>query len=331
MTNKILSIVGPTAVGKTAFAWRVAEYFWDVHQIKCDIISADSRQVYKGLEILSGADIPPDAEWCDEYWQVGQHRLWGVSFLKPTDEWSVAHFRRFVKHICEQSWQAGRLPILVGGTGLYAEWALSDDPQMDSKPDMEIRAKAEVLDLEELQRWVQSEAAVRWSVMNDSDRANPRRLVRVLEQTTTPAATKQVNATSSLVKKRENIDQLVIGITDDMTEIEKRIVIRVEQRWNHGAMAEVDQLLEIVLDQGRLIPAISATGVKQIASYIQGDCDEQAAKTAWVVAERQYAKRQFTWWKKRENVEWTAITEMHWQKLALDKITAWYGSKERVY
>ena len=318
--SKLLTIVGPTATGKTALAWQLAEHLWRTYQQPCDLISADSRQVYQGLEIVSGLDLPRQARQQDDYYVVDQHRLWGVNMLKPTEEWSVAHFNHLVHRVTALSWSEQRLPIIVGGTGLYSELALISDPQLVIAPDLELRTQVDELTLGELQSWVQREAPDRWTALNDSDRANPRRLVRVLEIARHPVTTPVVKTVKNAVR------ELVVGVSLPIEEIEQRIAARVSERWQAGALAEISQLQSLAEESPRL-PALSSTGVKQVLAYLNDQATSDQAQASWVTAERQYAKRQITWWKKRAQVEWFAADHSDWQEQVLSRIDTWYQAE----
>src|SRR5690554_4802076 len=126
--SKILSIVGPTATGKTDFALKAAKKTLQLGKVSSvDIISADSRQVYQGLEIMSGADIPEGfqrkvlSEWSElnTYFEKGSIRLFGISLLQPDTDWSVGQFQEYVQRVLSLDENQPRLVILVGGTGLY--------------------------------------------------------------------------------------------------------------------------------------------------------------------------------------------------------------------
>lgn len=318
--SKLLTIVGPTATGKTAFAWQIAAFFWQHYQQPCDLISADSRQVYQGLEVVSGLDLPQQSHPEGDCFRVDQHRLWGVTMLKPTEEWSVAHFNQLVERVTTESWREHRLPIIVGGTGLYSELSMTTDPQLVIPPDVELRDRAEGLSLVELQVWVQREASSRWAAMNESDRANPRRLVRALEI----ARHKVVSSPVKTVKK--DVSELVIGINAPIEYIEEKIAARVRERWQTGALPEITRLQMLAEDNPHL-PALSSTGVKQVLAYLNDQATTEQAQAAWITSERQYAKRQITWWKKRPQVEWFAVDQANWQALAMSRIDTWYQAE----
>lgn len=319
---KLLSIVGPTACGKTDFALETARSLIDAGLvIGVDIIAADSRQVYQGLEIMSGADVPPDfrlkkmASWPElaEYFEFKQMRIFGISILKPTALWSVSQFQDYALQVCQLSWDEGRLPVIVGGTGLYHAHVLNSDTQLHTQPDPVLRQSLEEKSVLELQTMLQQLDSVALSSMNNSDRHNPRRLVRAIEKAGTP---------KTAPEKKPAVSELMIGLTDSIEAIEERIAHRVHQRLTTGAVQEVEQLLATTEDMK--LPVWSTTGAKVVLAYSTGEIDHGVCEELWSRQERQYAKRQLTWWKKRPPVTWYQVSEADWQSGARRQIESWY-------
>jgi len=282
-----VSIIGPTAVGKTELALQLTKVpFLQKKFTGFDIISADSRQVYRGLEIISGADIPEELD---------HHvKLYGLSMIEPNQEWSLAHFRKFGQQIIHQSWSTHRLPIIVGGTGLYHHHLFSKDPLIDIQPDQEVRQKAALMTTEELQAWLKEINPTHFSQMNHSDQHNPRRLVRAIEI--------GLNGEKSEPPSDTNSENIIIGLTDSLANIQTRIEERVKYRFHHGAIQEVEHLL--ALDPPPTKPALSTTGVAEIVQYLQDQVSEAEIISHWARRELQYAKRQLTWWKKYGHAQW---------------------------
>lgn len=318
--SKLLSIVGPTAVGKTTFALQLAELFQN-----CDLLVADSRQVYQGLEVVSGADIPADftlanMDGWDElsrYFHRGTNRLFGVSLIKPSESWSVSTFQEYALRVCQMSWQEHRLPIVVGGTGLYHAHLLNPDQLLHVKPNLEFRAQAADMSITQLQELLQEKDHARYSGLNNSDRHNPRRLIRAIEQAIEPSP-----AVSLIDDEFSKVSKLTIGLTDAIEAIEDRITQRVCDRISNGAVQEVERLLDAAPD--RQLPVWSATGIKPLIALATGQIDHIECEQLWTRQERQYAKRQLTWWKKQPDVSWYQLSEPNWQARAQAQIEAWY-------
>lgn len=307
MSNSpVIAIVGPTAVGKSAFSVTVAEKVLHTQRVTgVDLISADSRQVYRGLEVLSGVDVLTT--------QL-PITLQGTSFLNPDQEWSVAHFQKYAHELITEAEQANRLPLLVGGTGLYVQQLSTTDPKLHIGPNAEVRERAETMELSELQTWLKEVDHTKWEQMNDSDRANPRRLVRAIEiAVAKPVVSDDVTTAPIAVK--------AIGLDAPFEVIEENILKRVKDRFAHGAVAEVEHLMDFYPNQR--LPAFSATGVMPMVSFMNGLIDAETCMQLWWRQERQYAKRQLTWWKKRDDVVWFDVTEENWQEKAWKVIESW--------
>ncbi len=315
--NHCISVVGPTACGKTDRALAIAGQLVREKKVAgVDVISADSRQVYKGLEILTGADVPEGFEvvtlrhaQCDtpqsnpNYFTNidGSIRIFGISMIDPTAEWSLAHFVNFAREIMQWSWSNNRQPMLVGGTGLYHKHLFSDDVTPQIPQDLTMRRKAENMSVADLQRWLAEIDSARLEQMNDSDRENSRRLLRAIEV----ATWQKKHGSGSLTKSTNSpmlwsqVDNHVELVTAPLELIEKRIKQRVEKRFASGAIQEVKNLLKLKLPASA--PVLTTLGVPEIRSYLNGEISAENCQQLWALHEFQYAKRQMTWWKKTEN------------------------------
>ncbi len=322
--NTLVSILGPTATGKTSFALKLAEQALSI-KIKAgenagkklftgvDLISADSRQIYKGLEILSGADVPDsfktvlsnkaseqntDVLRADvfPYFEHQNIRLHGVSIIDISDEWSVAHFKNFAINIIIDSFANKRLPIIVGGTTLYINHLFNKDNNLYVKPIAEVRSKASQMKIQELQEWLWSINPEKLVQMNNSDVNNSRRLVRAIEiSIEKPELGKVINLPKSM-------NNLKIGLKSGLAEILEKINKRVAQRFDNGAVDEVKKLNIF----SPSISSISSTilGASDINSYLQNEIDQKHCQENWALHEFQYAKRQLVWLKKEKDIFW---------------------------
>jgi tRNA dimethylallyltransferase len=350
--KNILSVVGPTAVGKTGFTLRLAEkiltknsyeLIFNNSQLKIlsdildqdysgvDIISADSRQVYKGLKILTGADLPTGYKLSEKtnqlslekidysYYQKDKIRIHGVAIIEPSQEWSLAHFKTFATKIVKNSWNNNRLPIVVGGTGLYHQNFVSDDDKYFIPPDEKLRLKAKNMSLVQLQNLLKKINIQKYDLMNNSDQNNPRRLIRTIE--ISQSNVKNLN----LTRLPKNFTYKIIYLSDDLENIEKKISERVVERFNNGAVDEVKNLLNVsrkkseqhletsktqdstaIISDG--LPAFTTLGVSEIAQYLSGKITQEECLKLWTLHEFQYAKRQLTWWKKEiDSADWVNI------------------------
>jgi len=326
----LLSIVGSTATGKTDLA------LWLCQQLEgkytgFDLISADSRQVYKGLEIISGTDIPAGFENKGDFFEKAQVQLHGISMLSASAEWSVAQFQDFAQKIVAESWARGRLPIIVGGTGLYHQQLWQSDPQLHVTPNLEVREKAQDLSVVELQAWLRQVSVEAMATMNHSDSLNPRRLVRKIELELArkvelapenaalgkkDSEFENVAALTRLVTSNPAVDEHMVGLSADLAVLEEKIRTRIENRLQQGALSELERLVADYPDSR--LPIYSSTGVKPLLAVLNGELELEQAKELWFLQERSYAKRQITWWKKRTDVKWFSVADADWQQQVLE-------------
>lgn len=291
--DQIISIVGATATGKTAFALDLAKKILSTkHYQQVHLLSADSKQVYRGLENLTGADIPQDFQRNNTLGDYqffsdlsGQIYLHGVSIIQTSEEWSVAHFKHLFNKLTDNLNEASCL-LVVGGTGFYQQQILSAAASINIPPDQALRKQLAKLTVVELQAKLAKKNAAKLKSMNNSDRHNPRRLIRAIEIAA---------ADTNLIQGQENfIPTYYLQIPKEVREA--KIRQRVLQRFNL-AKEEVEKQLK----KNKLNSLVRATlGFVQLQQLIEGKIDLTTCIQLWQTAEIQYAKRQDTWWKKRE-------------------------------
>ena len=311
---KIISVVGPTAVGKTSFVLDLSEKILENKAYAgIDLISADSRQVYQGLEIISGADVPSnfslntDQKLIYPFYTKNKINLHGVSIVSPDKEWSVIHFQDLAWEIIKLAKKKNRLVIVIGGTGLYHDQLLNLDTSLRIKPNDKVRQKAERMKLEDLQNWAEKVNPARLVKMNNSDKNNPRRLIRVIE---IGLKKSKVNISDS---SAQEFEQIYIGLNQDLEKIAEKIKKRVFGRFSDQAINEIKQLQEKYNDWS--LPAFSALGVSEVGQYLNDFFSKEECLALWSLHEFQYAKRQLTWWRNR-NVVWFKIDEFEWKQEA---------------
>lgn len=300
LSNRVLAIVGPTATGKSGLALHLAEEI--CRQDKAagvTIISADSRQVYQGMEICTGADIPDTWETTTQFATSGYRHpefpifLCGIAAISPLQEWSVTHFRQYALSVVAESLSQGHVVLLVGGTGMYHEHLFSTDALLDIPPNPELRKATALLTLEQLQAEVQSQTIEGWQQMNESDRQNPRRLIRALEK----AEQKEPLSSAQLPFSLAAITHITVGLRDTPERLSERIASRVQERFQAGVVAEVEKLVATYDEVSWKLPAFSSTGCKEVRMYLDEKITIEELKELWHRRELQYAKRQLTWWK----------------------------------
>ncbi len=281
--RKAICVLGPTAVGKTALSAQIAEKHNGV------LLSVDSIQVYIGLDIISGKD--KDA--------VGDIPLKLVDLASPQTSYSVSDYLLDFKKELETTSQ---LPILVGGTGFYLYAVLNGIETVNAPPDMILRQKLSLMSVDELQKKLQEINPLKFNNMNNSDKNNPRRLIRAIEIILSHPERSEGSWDSSPSGTQDQNDILFLGLYCDKKILKKKIDKRVDERLKQGALTEVESLFK---DYDSLAPQIKqASGYRQLFEYLKGECTLEKAVENWKIAEHQNAKKQMTWFRKQKNIQW---------------------------
>ncbi|NQT46815.1 MAG: tRNA (adenosine(37)-N6)-dimethylallyltransferase MiaA [Candidatus Omnitrophica bacterium] len=282
--EKVVFVIGPTAVGKTEVSVKLAEEF------SGEIISCDSMQVYKGMEISSQAPSITEQRKIP-------HHLIGI--LSPTEEYSVADFRERAQAIIDEIHKRKKIPFVIGGSGLYIK-ALLDGLCSAPSADWRIRRR--------LQRDVeaQGEGAL-FERLKDVDpetalKVHPndtRRIIRALEvyELTRLPLSKHKEKTEGIFEK---YDIRLIGLGMPRPKLYKRIEERVEEMFGKGLAEEVARLKSIKLS----LTARSALGYKEITGFLEGEYDLERAKYLLKRNTRRFAKRQLGWFRPDKRITW---------------------------
>jgi tRNA dimethylallyltransferase len=262
-------IVGPTASGKTALALDLAERFGG------EVIAADSRTVYKGMDI--GTAKPAAAERR----RVAHHML---DVVTPDASFTVADFQDLANAAIRDIAGRGKLPILVGGSGLYID-AVIYNFSFRGAPDGQVRRQTAALSVEELQDLLREQA-----IALPANERNPRHLVRTLESR---------GAQPSRGRLRPHT--LIIGLDPPRESLAANITRRVDAMVAAGFIDEVRSLARIY---GWEVPALQAPGYKAFRAYLAGTLSLDEAKELFIRYDLQYAKRQKTWFKRNPDICW---------------------------
>lgn len=277
---KVLVILGTTSAGKTSLGVKLAQEF------KGEIISADSRQVYKGMDIGTGKDL---AEYKVNGQKIKYHL---IDVANPKQQFDLAKYQKLAFKAIRDILERNKLPIVVGGTGLYIQVLIDNYKLTNVKPDLKKRANLEGLSLEELFKKLlklKPEFAKR---LNNSDKNNKRRLVRYLEVISTSGFEKTGRQDSLY-------DFLLLGLDFPDEIIKARIIKRINDRLDNEEMVEeVDKLHKNGLSWERL----ESFGLeyKFISQYLQDKIDYETMIEKLSTASYRYAKRQKTWFKRLE-------------------------------
>ncbi|BAQ10599.1 tRNA delta(2)-isopentenylpyrophosphate [Bacillus sp. OxB-1] len=281
----VLAIVGPTASGKTALSVELAK------RLGGEIINGDSMQVYKGLDIGT-------AKITFEEMDGVPHHLF--DFKEPDEPFSVADYQKAVRGCIDEVQQRGKLPIIVGGTGLYVQSVLFDFRFTEEAADLEVRERLE-RELEEQG----ASALYERLVAADPESAekihpnNHRRLIRALEIIEVTGKTKADHEEDA--GRAPLYRHLIIGLDMDRELLYERINLRVDLMMENGLLEEVRGLWE----QGiRGVQSVQAIGYKELYSYLEGETTLEAAVEAIKKNTRNYAKRQLTYFRNKMEIAW---------------------------
>ncbi len=283
---KSIFLAGPTAVGKSEIALRLAE------KIGGEIISVDSMQVYRGLDI---GTAKPSQEECAR----APHHLIDVADL--TENFDAARFVLLAKQAEKEIESRGRVPIFCGGTGLYFKGflhGLGDAPASDTK----LRAELEAAPLEDLLRELNERDAVTYEKI---DRQNPRRVIRAVEvirMTGKPFSEQRSDWKQSAIGNRQ---MAIYGFTRASGDLHKRIEARVDEMFRRGLVAETKLLLERGLAENRT--AMQSLGYRQVAEHLHGERSLPETIELVKIRTRQFAKRQMTWFQRQLHLEWIEL------------------------
>lgn len=316
--NTVLVICGPTATGKTNLGLKLAKQF------NGQIISADSRQVYQGMDIGTGKDLPTNAkQHPDGHYLIKGIKVWGYDLVKPDQEFSVGHFVKFALPRIKAIWQAGDLPILVGGTGLYLKAILKPFDTISIPVNQSLRDQLNSLTVKDLKLKLKKTNPTKFDSMNHSDQSNPRRLIRAIEVASSNL--QDLQGVSLQVSERtvlSDTNKFWIGLKADKKILEDRIIARVNQRLKAGSQSEIKTLIKAGYSFN--LPSMSAMGYHHWQSFFNNQETIDQVKKAWILSEKQYLRRQLTWFNKKKNINWFDITDKHYPKAVVTKLKTWY-------
>lgn len=327
MEKKLLVIVGPTATGKTDLAIKIAK------KVGGELVSADSRQVYKFMDIGTGKDLPKGVKFkrpffsgVGGYYMIEGVRVWGYDLVDPRKPFSVSKYQKIAKKIARDVWKRKKLPILVGGTGLYIKSVLKEIETVGIPRNENLRKNIKRNTVEELYNQLANLDPVKAGEMNSSDRKNPRRLIRGVE-----IAMWEIDHKGKRKKKNttflENLNVLKIGLNIPQRELKEKIGERVLSRVKKGFDEEVKKLLRKKIP--KVSQAFDSIGYKQWKKYLEGKYTKKEAIDVWAKEEEKYSKRQLTWFKKEIDVNWYDPTIKKYPGNVEKNVFSWYKIHSR--
>jgi len=320
--DKLLIICGSTATGKTALALKIATKF------DAEIVSADSRQVFKHMDIVTGKDIPKGSKFIEDkktgfgYWETPKGvRIWGYDLVEPKRKFSVSTYLKNIDSVLKNISKKGKLAIVVGGTGLYIKGIVEGIPTSDIPINKELRNSLEQRDRLSLFDTLANLDPIKAAGMNYSDRNNPRRLIRAIEI----AQWRLTNTEKKPVKTKRKSDRevLVIGLRIDKESLKRKINSRTEIMLRQGAKEEIEDLMKMGVtfsDQ-----SMQTIGYKEWKKYFEKGKDSVSdIKDRWIKNQINYAKRQMTWFKNKKNIIWFDSERNDLVKNVENTVKKWY-------
>jgi len=301
--KKIVFIGGPTASGKTDLAVSIAQKF------SGELINADSRQIYKYLDIGTNKGDIKNIKGNNYLQGIPIHL---VSFLDPDKNYSVFDFKEAAVTLIEDIIVRGKLPIIVGGTGLYID-SIIKNYQLTTQQNTELRKELETKDLNELQQELITNNLNNYTRLNDSDRANKRRLVRLIEKLKPDYIINNV---------KSDYDSLFLYPTYNWEDLVIKIETRVDLMFKEGIVEEVKHLITLGFSKNSI--ALQGTGYKEVLSLLDGNISLQECINLVKISHRQYAKRQRTWFE-GEGRKYN-LTNVENAQQAENKVNEFYGS-----
>lgn len=346
--KQLLVICGPTATGKTGLAIQLAKKF------RGELVSADSRQVYVGMDIGTGKDLPRNVK-CQMSLRVGPPvrrtsrfgedpqgsetnikrnrknicfydvngiKLWGYDLVKPTEGFSVGQYIKIARKIIEDIWKRGKLPIIVGGAGLYIKGVVDGIPTSYIPQNVSLRKSLEKKTANQLYEVLAQLDPVKAATMNISDKKNPRRIIRAIEIAQWKLEERKLNQE---VGVGNEADVLFIGLSLSKRKLGKRIERRVEKRIKMGLEFEIKKLIDSGVNWE--MQAMATLGYKEWREYFADKSTKEKVITKWKTSEKKYAKKQVTWFKRDKRIVWFDAASKKLKKSVENMVLKWYSSK----
>ena len=279
--KKVIVICGPTASGKTSLGIQIANL------VNGEIISADSMQIYKDMDIGSAKPT------IEERAQAVHHL---IDFVDPDRRYSVADFKKDAESKIKEILEKNKVPIIVGGTGLYVNSLIYNIHYNEVETDLEYRKMLESIDVKNLYKMAEGIDSEALKKIAPTDR---KRISRILEIYHSTGKTKTELEKES--RHEPEYDYKIFVLNMDRQKLYDRINLRVDLMIKDGLVDEVKRMLE---KYSEFPTAMQGLGYKEIVDYLNGNCSIDEAIEKIKLETRRYAKRQLTWFRSYDNATW---------------------------
>lgn len=342
LLQKLLVITGPTATGKTALALRLAKIFGG------EIISADSRQIYKDFDIGTGKEVDllqsGRARKVEGGWLIEDTLIHLYDIVEGHKQFSAVAYAKKSRGVIRTIWQKNKLPILTGGTGFYIQATVDGIQTSGHEKDKLLREFLDEKSVVELRKILGLISPVRLNKLNNSDRNNPRRLERQIELAL--ADTKKIpstrlqmypymktlvlgqnadappNPTLHEIRNPLVADTLFTGLAVDLKILAERIKNRVQKMVDLGLVEEVEALVKAGFTNSD--PAFHTMGYSEFIDYFDGKISLETVTAQIALHSMQYAKCQYTWFKRDKRIKWFDITAKDYPQSVEKYVRKWY-------
>lgn len=272
----LVVVVGPTASGKSATALQIAR------ECNGEIICADSRTIYKGMDI--GTAKPSKEEQA-----AVPH--WGLDLVEPGEAFTAADFKKYAQQKIEEIRARGHMPMLVGGSGLYVDGVIFDF--QFAKPQPELRKKLEQMSLDDLKDYCANN-----NIELPENEQNRRYVMRAIERNSAPQT-----------RRSEPIENtIIVGIATERDALRARIAERSEHMFETGMVEEAKKLGK---KYGWDSEAMTGNVYRLVRRFLDDEFDETELKERFIIADRQLAKRQMTWLKRNPFITWCSLDDAY--------------------
>ncbi|HWS48612.1 MAG TPA: tRNA (adenosine(37)-N6)-dimethylallyltransferase MiaA [Candidatus Methanoperedens sp.] len=320
MIKKILIISGPTATGKTDLAIELAKKYNGV------LISADSRQIYQGMDIGTGKDHPKDLS------------INLIDLIPPSESFSVAQYQKMALKKITEIHSKNKLPIIVGGTGQYIDSIINQDKSTYFiKPNNILRFFLNKLSTPTLQKIFQILDKKTFESLNNSEQHNPHRLIRKIEirllRRFTPRNDVIANNKSSVIANNKSsviaseawqssFNILHLSLTAPTSFLYPRVDARVQKRLEMGLLGEIKNILK---KYSWSVPGLNTLAYKEFKEYFLNKKSLDSCIEKWRFGEHAYVRRQITWFKKQKNIVFIDISDSKCMSHTLLTVKKWYN------